>query len=796
MKYKIPDVSKLWIADGLVLLWVCWFLLALPSRLFTAPTSYVVEAANGELMSAAIARDGQWRFPAADSVPDKFVKCILTFEDKRFYQHPGFDPFAMARAMRQNLRSKSIVSGGSTLTMQTIRLSRRKDRTVLQKVLEVILALRLEAGKSKKEILKLYTANAPFGSNVVGLEAASWRYFGRSPQSLSWGEMATLAVLPNSPSLVHPGKNITRLITKRNNLLDQLVKMKYIDQATANLSKLEPVPGKPRQLPQNAPHLLNRFKTERIALGISSTRIRSTLNNDLQIKINGLLKRYNNRYRANDISNIAALVLDVRNGTVMSYAGNIYQPEDAGLESHVDMIRAARSPGSTLKPILYASMLNDGLILPHTLIPDIPTQIGNYSPQNYDLGYDGAIAADRALSRSLNIPAVKLLQTYKYPRFYDQLKKLGFSTLNLPADHYGLSLILGGSEVTMWDLAKAYMGMARTLNHYNDYNGYYNPHDYDAPSYITGLRKQKVDENELQQSTLLDNGSIWNTFNAMEEVMRPGDEGLWEQFSSAQRLAWKTGTSFGFRDGWAIGLTPDYVICVWVGNADGEGRPGLTGIDVAAPVLFDIVRQLPAGKWFETPKTKLKKMWICKQSGYKASEYCPEREEQLVPAAGEKTAVCPYHKLIHLDQSGTFRVTDICERPADMIHKPWFVLPPAMEFYYKVKHSDYKPLPPFKPGCGDNGNNYVMDMIYPKNNASIYIPLEFDGQRGKVVFTATHKNPAAKVYWHVDNEYIATTAHTHQLSLSPLPGKHTLTLVDDKGERFVQQFTILNKEKR
>lgn len=795
MSIKIKPVSKLLISDGTVFLLLCWFLLCLPSRLFVSPTSYVVEASNGALLNAAIASDGQWRFPAADSIPGKFAKCIIAFEDKRFYKHPGIDILAMARAMKQNFRANGIVSGGSTLTMQTIRLSRRQDRTIAQKLLEILLAIRLEVRSSKQEILRLYAANAPFGSNVVGLEAAAWRYFGRSPQSLSWGEMATLAVLPNSPGLVHPGRNITRLITKRNNLLDQLVKLKIIDQATANLSKLEPVPGKPRPLPQNAPHLLNRFKTERASLKISTTRIRSTLDESLQLKINSLLKRYNNRYRANDIDNIAALVLNVKNGTVTAYAGNIYQPENAALESHVDMIKAPRSPGSTLKPLLYASMLNDGLILPKTLIPDIPTQIGNYSPQNYDLGYDGAIAADRALSRSLNIPAVRLLQTYKYPRFYDQLKKLGFSTLNQPADHYGLSLILGGSEVTMWDLAKTYMGMARSLNHYNDYQGYYNPHDYDAPVYIQHRNVEKLEENELQRNSLLDNGSIWSTFNAMEELMRPGDEGLWEQFSSAQRLAWKTGTSFGFRDAWAIGLTPDYVVCVWVGNADGEGRPGLTGIDVAAPVLFDIFRQLPKGKWFETPKNKLKQLSICRQSGYKASEYCPDRITELVPFAGEKTVVCPYHKIIHLDQTKTFRVTDQCISPANMIHQPWFILPPAMEYYYKIKHSDYKPLPSFMNGCGNTGNNYVMDMIYPKNNAAIYIPLEFDGKRGKVVFTATHKNAGAQIYWHIDNEYIATTTHTHQLSLSPAPGKHTLTLVDNQGERFVQQFTILDREK-
>jgi penicillin-binding protein 1C len=788
--------TKLIISDGIILILFAWFLISLPSPLFITPTSYVLESAKGELLSATLAEDGQWRFPASSKLPDKFVRCIIAFEDKRFYSHPGVDLLAMARAIRQNYRAKGVVSGGSTLTMQTIRLSRKKKRTFTQKLVEMLLALRLEAGYSKTEILKLYAANAPFGSNVVGLEAASWRYFGRPPVSLSWGEMATLAVLPNSPALVHPGRNTPRLILKRNNLLDQLAKTGVIDQRTANLSKLEQLPGKPVPLPQEAPHLLNRFKTEREELKLSSTRITTTVDANLQRKLNGLLKRYNNRYRANDIDNIAALVLNVREGSVLAYVGNSYQPENAALESHVDMIKAPRSPGSTLKPLLYASMLSDGLILPKTLIPDIPTQIGNYSPQNYDLGYDGAIAADRALSRSLNIPAVKLLQTYKYPRFYDQLKKLGISTLNQPADHYGLSLILGGSEVTMWDLAKVYLGMARTLNHNADYRGLYNPQDYNAPVYVQGTSLPVPDENTLQQQSRIDHAAIWNTFNAMEELMRPGDEGLWEQFSSSQRLAWKTGTSFGFRDAWAIGLTPGYVVCVWVGNADGEGRPGLTGIDVAAPVLFDIFRQLPQSKWFVTPKNKLIKLKVCRQSGFKAGEYCPAQSEELVPPAAEKTGVCPYHKLIHLDLSSTYRVTDLCESPSTMIHQPWFVLPPAMEHYYKEKHSDYKPLPPYREGCTEQGNNYVMEMIYPKNDASLYIPLEINGQRGRVIFTAAHKNPGIKIYWHIDNNFVGTTAHQHQFSFSLGPGKHMLILVDEKGERLVQTFTILDKEKR
>ena len=773
-----------------VLLLFFWF--SLPKPLFITPTSYVIEASNGELLSASIAKDGQWRFPVADSVPEKFAKCIITFEDKRFYNHLGVDFIAVGRAIRQNMQAKSVASGASTLSMQVIRLSRKKERTIFQKLAEMWMAVRLEASYSKEEILALYAANAPFGSNVVGLEAASWRYYGRPAENLSWGEMATLAVLPNSPSLVRPGKNATRLIIKRNNLLDKLVEEKIIDRATAQLSKAEPIPSAPLPLPQNAPHLLNRFKDEMKALKVNTTRITSTIDEHLQKELNRLTAQYHQKFAANGINNLAALVINVKNGSVVAYLGNCYLPQQKEMESHVDMISARRSPGSTLKPLLYASMLNDGFILPQTLISDVPTQIGGYSPQNFDLGYDGAIPADRALSRSLNIPAVKMLQQYKYERFYDKLKKFNFSTLNKPADHYGLSLILGGSEVTMWDLSNAYLGMARTLNHYNDYQGKYNNADYSDAYYVKDQEKR---EDEIEATSLLDHGTIWSTFNAMEEVMRPGDEGLWQQFSSSQRIAWKTGTSFGFRDAWSVGLTPNYVVCVWVGNADGEGRPGLTGIEAAAPLMFDVFRLLPSSKWFEMPKTKLKRVAVCKQSGYKASSICEVKLAQWVPPVGDKTPLCPYHKLIHLDASATYQVTNQCYSVNQMKHKSWFVLPPTMEYYYKTKNAEYRLLPPFMEGC-DNENTAVMEMIYPKANASIYIPLEIDGNRGKAVFNVAHRNNNATIHWHIDEEYVGTTSNFHQIALSPKPGKHVLTLTDQSGERLVQVFTVLDKEEK
>jgi penicillin-binding protein 1C len=768
-----------------LLFWFC-----LPNPLFNSPTSYVIDDSGGQLLGASIASDGQWRFPPNNEVPEKFKQCIISFEDKRFMHHSGFDIFAFSRAIKQNFHSKKIQSGGSTITMQVIRLATKHKRTIWNKLSEIFMALRLECGYNKNEILSLYASNAPFGSNVIGLDAASWRYFGRSPDKLSWGEMAAMAVLPNSPSLVHPGKNRAILLKKRNQLLDKLHQQGVFDSTTASLAKIEPVPDKPVTLPQSAPHLLERFKADHQNDLHGNTRIRTSIRSALQQQVNEILERHHQVLKANDINNIAAVVLDVETGATLAYAGNIAHPEDPEMESDVDVVNAPRSPGSTLKPLLYASILHDGLLLPNSLMPDIPTQIAGYHPENFDLGYDGAVPASRALSRSLNVPAVKMLQQYKYERFYDFLHKVGITTLKKPADHYGLALILGGGENTLWELSGAYADVARVLNHYTKYNGKYDPADYHNPVYTLPASKKP----DLQKNGLLDAGSIFYTLQAMEEVMRPGEEMLWQQFSSSQRVAWKTGTSFGFRDGWAIGITPKYVVGVWVGNTDGEGRPGLTGINTAAPALFEIFRLLPTSRdWFEKPVGEMVKIKVCRQSGYRAGEYCDDTDEEWVPKSGLKAPVCPYHQLIHLSKDEKWQVTGNCVPPDEIVNKKWFVLPPSIEYYYKTKNYQYRVLPPFRQDCLQVESGNPMEVIYPKEGAKIYVPIEADGSRGRVIFNAANRQAGVKIFWHLDDKYVGETKDFHQIALSPQPGKHQLTLVDGNGNTVHVGFEVLSK---
>ena len=561
----------------------------LPDKLFHDPQSTVLLDRDYQLLCASIASDGQWRFPEIEEVPEKFSKALVAFEDKRFWSHPGVDLFAMGRAIRQNFRSGRVVSGGSTLTMQLIRLSRHNPpRTIFQKLIEVVLATRAELSYSKKEILTLYASHAPYGGNVVGIEAACWRYFGRGAQDISWAEAALLAVLPNNPSLIHLARNRDKLKLKRDNLLSRLFDSGELDEMSYKLAISEPVPDRPKALPRLAPHSLDRLKQ-----GYGERLIHSTLNQGLQERTETIVSDYSQRMNGNQIYNAAVLILDIKSGEVLAYVGNSKAGNDH--QEDVDIIRSRRSTGSILKPFLYAALLDEGKILPKTLVSDVPTLLGGYAPRNFSNQYDGVVPADKALIRSLNIPAVLELKEYRYEKFYDLLKNLKMSTLREPPDHYGLSLVLGGAEGTLWDITGMYASCGRTLLNYFEHAGKnrYDKMDIHPPVLLFPKGNAIREDANLEPNSFLSASSLWLTYEALKELYRPGEETGWQHFNSSKPIAWKTGTSFGFRDAWAVGVNPEFAVGVWVGNADGEGRPGLTGTEAAAPLMFNIFSCFP-----------------------------------------------------------------------------------------------------------------------------------------------------------------------------------------------------------
>jgi len=767
---------------------IIFFFLFIPVKEPQRSFSTVLYSQEGKLMGAHIANDEQWRFPELDSVPNKFEKSIIYFEDQYFYKHPGINPVSIVRALSQNIKEKRIVSGGSTISMQVIRMfNNNPKRTIWQKCIEIVKALKLELKYTKKEILVKYASNAPFGGNVVGLEAAAWRYYGRKPNQLSWAEAATLAVLPNSPSLIRPGKNMPELERKRNTLLKKLWENQIIDSLEYELSLMENLPRKPYPLPKLAPHLL-----ERLMQIHKEEKINSCIDYQLQQNVNRIIERHHKTLSSNEIYNLAAIVVKIETGEVISYVGNtsIIGSNDYGTD--VDVITAPRSSGSILKPFLYACMLDNGEILPESLVPDIPTQMKGYSPKNYDHDYDGAVPASKALSRSLNVPSVHMLQKFGVGRFLDYLRKMNFSQIKYSADHYGLSLILGGAEVSLWDLAGAYSSFGRILNHYTQNSSTYRKKDFHDPILIKqDIENVKSDE-FTENKQIISAGSIWLTLEALLKVNRPENELGWESFSSSHKIAWKTGTSFGFRDAWAVGINKEYLVGVWAGNADGEGRPGLVGTIAAAPVLFDIFDLLPRTKWYDTPFDDLINIPVCKESGYRASSICPHIDSTYIPQAGLKTDACTFHTLVHLDKSQKYRVSSSCESPTNMVHKAWFVLPPTWEWYYKSKNPIYKQLPPYKPGCSGDSEISDMQFVYPVNATKIYIPRDINGELQKVVFEIAHRYSQKKIFWHLDNIFLGETKNIHQMEVFANAGEHVISAVDEDGNTIRKKIMFMN----
>jgi penicillin-binding protein 1C len=799
-----------WIGLSLVGVIAWWF--CVPDPLFNASYSTVLLDQDDNLLGARLATDGQWRFPEQDlMVPVTFEKAIVQFEDKRFYQHGGVDLFALMRACKENFQAREVVSGGSTLTMQVMRLARNhQQRNLWQKAVEMLWALRFEVTHSKKEILRLYAAHAPFGGNVVGLGAASWRYYHKTPDQLSWGEAAALAVLPNAPGMIYPGKNRDAFLRKRNKLINELSKKGIIDGTEASLALQEPLPGEPLPLPDLAPHLLGHYAT-------SGKTLHSTLDMALQERLTELLQRHADILSLNSVNNAALFVMETETGQVKAYIGNVSHDTKAH-QNDVDIIQSERSSGSILKPFLYCSALQRGIITPKGLVEDIPTYIRGYQPVNFSRQYVGMVPADQALAMSLNVPAVRLLQQYGILPFKEKLVDAGITTLHYSPEYYGLPLVLGGAEVKLWDICGAYASMGRILAHVYKYDHQYSKEDIHAPLIFDGegqnsgtasalakasaaveVRKAgRAERPEWKKSELTNEapvwsaGAIWSTFEAMSTLRRPDQEGQWETFESSKRIAWKTGTSFGSRDAWAVGVTPKYTIGVWIGNADGEGRPGVIGLYAAAPVLFDVLRMLDSqDEWWSPPYDELQPMVICRQSGWLAGPTCMNTDTAYFIRGETTPKVCQYHEQVYTDAKGHYRYDPSC-MPESAVLNNYFIVPALAESYYKRYHPEYRTLPPLSPDCQKadaSGND--MAIIYPRPGSKIYVPYEWDKQKSRAVFSAVHRTENVDVYWHLDQQYIGKTHEFHQIEVDPKPGKHTLVLQDEFGGMTSTTFEVL-----
>lgn len=738
------------VAAGFFVLW----LFCLPGDLFKGvPHSTVVLSSDGELLGARIADDGQWRFPECDSIPYKFEKAIIEFEDRTFYRHFGVSPKALVRATVQNIRHKRIVSGASTISMQVIRLSRQRPRTIWVKCVEMFMATRLEARYSKKEILCLYASYAPFGGNVVGLDAARWRYLGSDKAEMSWAEAATFAVLQNSPALIHLDKNRNALLARRNLLLARLRDKGYLSDKDCMLSQDEPLIDRPYPMPQYAPHYVVRMDKahhgEKVVTGIDFRT---------QLHLEEITDRWRNELKRSGINDLAAVVVDVSTGKYTAYCGNADINSDREAR-WVDVAASPRSSGSILKPLLYAAALQNGVILPQTILPDVPVNHGGFTPSNFNRKHDGAVPANKALERSLNIPFVELLQDYGVSSFVGTLKRAGLSTLRRSPDEYGLTLILGGAEITLCDITNAYMRMSAVYQ----------------------------DSKTYRDFPIRDRVAIYSTFDAMRNVNRP-DQLDWSRVKSVQNIAWKTGTSYGARDAWAVGVTGKYAVGVWVGNANGSGVANLTGAKMAGPIMFEIFNILPKSEWFDTPVPKDGEIIrVCIHSGQRAGRFCGETRMETLPRNAYSTPICQYCREFRVSLDGKYRIQDRSES-AEV--RKWFVLPPFMEIYYKSRHPDYTSPPPLK-RAETAVPEEILQLTYPNPGSCLAMARQLDGSIGAIICKAAYSIDGGELYWHLDGNYLGCTTTIHEMPIMPSEqGTHRLSVVDSYGNSAEATFSI------
>ncbi|HMP28976.1 MAG TPA: penicillin-binding protein 1C [Saprospiraceae bacterium] len=697
----------------------------------------------GNLLCANVSSEQQWHLPLDEDIPEILGKAIMLYEDEYFYYHAGINPISVIKSVLINSKAGKVKRGASTITMQVMRLRNRSaNRSVKTKIFESIGAIKYSLIKRKSGVLREWCDIAPFGGNTIGIKTAAFRYFNRPLDQLSYGEMALLAVLPNTPTSVNLSKNRSILISRRNTLLQKMADRKVISEDELTLSMGEDLPSQPNKVPSEAQHLLSYL----IKKYPNKNQFITTLDGSLQNRLTQLVNEESNYLQREDINNLAAMVVDIERDEIVAYVGNTIQ-QNKGF-SYVDIIQSPRSYGSLLKPLLYALALEEGSFLPNEFIADIPTNYGEFRPENFDKKFRGIVPLGDLVTQSLNVPSVRLLHELGQNKFYKLIQDLQIKHLNRGVDHYGLSIILGGGETTLWEISRIYKGLAQ------NYLGMNKPY-----------KDMKVlkDEKVVNSSTFtFSTYSLQHLFNTMTNLSRPREEKSWQLFGYNHKVAWKTGTSYGHKDAWAAGFNKKYQVTVWVGNEIGEGRKDLTGIVRAAPILFKIFNILPQNEWFTTkaPYATNTVITTCKETGLLKGNLCKHITSLRVHKISHALKTCDFHEI-------------------NLIGDTLLKFHPLIEYYYAVANPQYQKNIP---------NNTRLKIIYPYKGLKIFLPKTTDSSKNSFLAQANIKN--TYLHWYLDDIYIATTENA-QLLIQSHAGYHRLLIIDEDGNRDECTFEII-----
>lgn len=743
----------------------------------TVPYSPLITARDGSILHAFLSRDDKWRMYAelAEITP-ALRDAILYKEDKYFYYHPGFNPVAILRAAGRNLLTGRRTSGASTITMQTVRLLEPRSRTYRNKLIELFRAMQLEMHLSKDEILQLYLNLIPYGGNIEGLKSASLLYFGKPPVLLSLAELTTLTIIPNRPSSLRLGIDNARVMQERNRWLNRFRVAHVYDETIIADALTEPLTAYRREAPQLAPHLSRRLRVELPGQPI----IRSSLNPATQATAEQLIQNYANRIRSNNIHNAAVLIVDNQTREVVGYVGSA-DFGDAFDGGQVDGVRAVRSPGSALKPLLYGLAFDAGIITPKTKLSDVPTNFSGYEPDNYDRRFNGSVTAEFALANSLNIPAVALLKEIGTPALVSTLQKAGFSTVKKQSKDLGLSMILGGCGVTLEEMTRLYAGLAN--------GGLVSGLTLTAPSDRSSPRGRGTGRSDGSMKVISPEAAYLVT-HTLTQITRPDLPNNFDNSYHLPRIAWKTGTSYGRRDAWSIGYNQRYTIGVWVGNFSGVGVAELSGANTATPLLFQLFNALdynsPNG-WFQVPASTtsaLAMRLVCPETGDIPGDSCQNPVTDYHIMGVSRYRLCQHRKAAFTNLIGTLTYCPHCRPDSGWVRRSYPNLAPELVAFYQSRHIPFEPVPPHNPACErvfgvSQADGSGGPLITSLNDGSEYFINP--AQPAELELGCQAANDVRTVYWYVNDKLYRKARPTEAVFFKPRPGVLKVSCADDRG---------------
>ncbi len=789
---------------------------SLPKTLLHPPVSCIVLDRNGEWLRAFLAQDGMWRIREPDlaAVSLWLKQATLTMEDRWFAYHFGINPVSMVNAAIENLRSRKVVRGGSTITMQLARMMEPKARNIPNKCIEMFRALQLELTYSKSELLTFYFNMLPYGGNIVGSAAAARLYFNKPQQALSIGEAALLAAIPNSPERLRPDRFPQRARKAREKVLRRLFALGQISRAQFESALQEPIPTKLHRFPFKAPHLSRLLASSHVQGG----PIYTTVDMKKQQTAVRLLREHLEGLQT--VSTGAVVIMATQTREVLALVGS-HDFFDTAALGQVNGVLAPRSPGSALKPFVYALAIDQGIITPASLLLDVPVSYGGYRPVNYDGTYTGYVSARRALAQSLNVPAVNLtVQLDKEPSlsgargtpsWYSPhrrapvtltqfLKQAGISTLS-NTRRYGLSIVLGGCEVNLLELTTLYASLANM--------GEFVPYCLTLQEAEGKSQLIPAPVRLFREETAF---MITEMLTTRARPDFPADS--FEKTVNLPKIAWKTGTSYGHRDAWSIGYSRTFTIGVWLGNFDGKGIPLLSGSSAATPLLFSLFTALMATEshqWF-TPPAHLKTRQVCVLSGQPAARHCPTRKNDTYIPGVSTVRPCTLHKRVYIHKATGYSVCSHCwnlsvpevdndQRGSDergtrvftgkapfnieeRILEEW----PAEAATWLAKNGFAVPaFPPHNPDCTAFLAGETPSILSPSKGTVYYIRQGIPLEHQKIMLNASISNRTQELYWFLDGELISTES---TYFLTPVPGHHVITCVDGAGRAATRPLLI------